>query len=322
MNKTYIYALLKSTWSNIVNREELLQMLNTQDLTSATRSIINKPIGTVLYEVVSKKTFSLNELDYRLTSFNNERIMSIYSKISGKEKKLIDNLNTIFDTINLYYIALFIQNGKRASVIYPIGRLSNIELSNINNFDSLRNIIPIDLVKTLDLILSTNIVDLTNLITIFSNLKPITEDLSVKRVLSFIRDSVLIKTCLLIKQLPATGLSVLTMYLSDFENICNLRDLKTLPQILHSLNPLYAGFSELLNDIFSIKCSFELLDLAIILYSLNISSDLINNLERVVLRTYLLYLSEAMIIRMILSLIDSNMYIDRFRDIVSKWWPL
>lgn len=322
MRDVYLYTLLKNSWISIVSKEELLSMLSAEELHSAIKSVINKPIGTALYDIVSKNIFNLNEVEYKLTSFNNERLINTYNRLGTREKKLIDKLNELFDITNLYFALLLINTGRRVSIIYPIGRLAIVDWRDVNDIDTFRRNIPRELVEVVDSILSLNISDLSNLLSIYTRIKPITSDLLINRVLMFLRDSILVKTCMFVKQIPAKGVSLLTMYSSDFENICSTRDLKILPQILQGINPLYSGFSELIIDLFSIKESYELIDLGIVLYSLFISSDLIDTLERVVIRTYLLYLSEAMIIRMILSLIDSKLYVDRFRDIVTKWWPL
>lgn len=316
----HLYALLKNNWMYIVNREEMITMLNSQDLTSAVKTIVNKPIGALLYDVVSKNIFNMSEVDSKLISFNNERVSRIYSKLSSREKNIVDKLDALFDITNLYFMVISLNSGRKPSLIYPIGKLTLIDLSHVDSVDYLKKALPIHLSKYIDLMLSINVADLSNLLTMYSKFKPVTEDMLVNRVLAFHRDAILIKTCLLLKQLPATGVSLLTMYISDFENICSVRDLRTLPQILHNINPLYSGFSEILSDLFSIKEVFELIDLGAVLYSVYLSSDLINTLERVVVRTYLLFLSETMLIRTILTLVDSKLYIDRFRDVVSKWW--
>lgn len=322
MRNTYTYSLLKSTWMNIVNREELLSMLSTRDLTSAVKTIVNKPVGSVLYDTVSKNIYSFNELDNRLVCFNNERILSIYRKLDYNEKQLINNLNTLFDITNLYFTIVLINSSRKASLIYPAGLLSTIDLSSIDSISSLKNNLPSYLSEIVDILLSSNISDLSNLVTIYTRYRIFNRDHLINKVIGFLHDSLLIKTCLFTKQTPTTGVSLSTMYISDFENICSIREIKTLPQILHGINPIYSGFSELLSELFSIKDSYELIDLAIVLYSTNLSSDLIYTIEHVVIRTYLLFLAEAMVIRIILQLIESKLYIDKFRDIVSKWWNI
>lgn len=321
MRDARLYSTLKGSWTKIVGREEIASMLSAQDLASAVKAIASKPIGASLYEVASRGACSFYELDRRLLSFNSERVERTFRDLEERDRAPVDFLSSLFDVANLYFSLVLISSNRRAAAIYPAGKLSAIDLSSVSSVEELRGALRGALSEVLDRLLLANLSDLSNLLVAYGYLRPrFAPDPLVRRVVGFVRDAMLVRACLSVEQRPSAGVHLMTMSISEFEELCSSRELSALVQALRGISPMYSEFGEILSDLFSVRKSLELFDLGVALHAVNYSSDLISSLEHVSLRTYLLFLAETFLVRMALSLVDSKLLTDRFREVVSRWW--
>jgi len=321
----YNYAKLKTFWVNILSRSNFEEMLRSDNVETAVKSIAHKPIGVALYEVVSKNTYSLRDLDIKLSEFNHNRLKQLRELVDWRERIYLDLFDAFFDTLNLYFIMLNLKYSRPGAVIYPVGRLVDLDLESVKSIDDLEAILPESLQYIYDKLKLVNIENVSNVFMIVDSIidRGLIENPLLVRIYGFLHDILLVKTCFFTVEPPAYTPHLYTLTLNEFSEACSVRELQGLTRVLQGFNPLYNRFSSVLNDLFSnVKVSFEIFDLAVFLHLVNETSDLIYGLNQVALRTYLIFLSEVLLTRTVLSAIDSKMYIDGLKSIVSKWWIL
>lgn len=317
----YEYSVAKNVLTRLLSREDLISILSSRNIETAIKTIADKPIGARLYQIIRSKTYSITDLESEIDRFNLERL-SIFKQTCRKDKVyIIDSIEKLFDSINIAYIVLNLINGGKPSIIYPVGNVAILDLSSISSLEELKNILGKDLGKLLDLVMMDGFRDYNLLFSAINTLKDhLLLPYKVKRIYGFIRDSNLIKTCLLMKQEPVKLPSLLTMSHEDFINLCRSKDLEQLIRMLGEVNPLYKGFSELLSEAHNVSKNLGIVDFAILLYASHISRDLIYSYEEVIARTYILMITEALLLKTVLTNLWFNTNIEYLKNIVNKWW--
>lgn len=317
----YEYAIAKNVLTRLLSREDFLSILSSRNIENAIKTIADKPIGARLYQVIRSKTYSITDLELEIDQFNLERL-SIFKQTCRKDKiYTIDSIEKLFDLINIAYIVLNLINGGKPSIIYPVGNAANIDLSGVSSLEEFKNILGKNLGKLLELVIMDGFRDYNLLFSAINKLRDhLLLPMRMRRVYGFIRDSNLVKTCLLMKEEPVKLPHLLTMSLEDFTNLCRSKDPDQLMRMLREINPLYKGFSELLSEIYNVSKNMGIIDFAILLYASYISEDLIYSYEEVIARAYILMITEALMLKTALTNLWFNTNIEYLKNIVNKWW--
>jgi len=319
------YVRIKSFWTTLLSRDDFERMLSADSLASAVKAIAYKPLGTALYNVIARKAFSFVDLDKAMAELNEQRIAALTNIVNGRARKTLEHFTALFDFVNLYHVVLNLSSGGRASLIYPFGKLSSLDLSSISSLSDLLKKLPEDLFSVALKIRDLGMREPIKLLTVFQMLKPeFTDDDSVKLVYAFLRDSLMLKTCLSAKvDLRDYYVTLYTMAFSDYVKLCSAPELASLPPLLHGIRPYYSLLASILSDIFGkIRASPITVDLGIALFTISLSADLITTVEQVAVRTNLLYLGETMLARTALASIDSGIFVEELKEVVRVWWPL
>jgi len=319
------YVRIKSFWITLLSRDDFERMLSADSLASAVKAIAYKPLGTALYNVIARRVFSFVDLDKAIAEFNEQRITTLAKLIDRRTRETLEQFTALFDIVNLYYIVVNLSSGGKASLIYPFGRLVSLDLSSISSLSDLLGKLPEDLLSITLKIKDLGVREPLKLLTIYQMLKPeFTGDESVKLVYAFLRDLMMLKTCLSAKtDLRDYYVTLYTMAFSDYVKLCSVPELAGLPPLLHSIRPYYGLLASILSDIFKvIRVSPTAVDLGIALFMISLSADLITTVEQVTVRTYLLYLGETVLARTTLASIDSGIFVDGLKEVVRAWWPL
>ncbi|OYT40886.1 MAG: hypothetical protein B6U89_00655 [Desulfurococcales archaeon ex4484_58] len=323
MMSSYEYARLKNYFLKYLSREEFITMLSADSIESAIKSIVEKPLGAKLYEIIHLRTYSLNDLYRIIDHFNNERIEFIMSQVNKKHKRLLEAFNKIFDVINIWSILSCLRRGKKPSLIYPLGKTFLLDLSEIKDYQQLNRILPVDLKVLVDYFNIYGIDDIYSIIKVYDKLRDyIHMDFRVRKVYGFIRDSIFLKLCLSLEQSPSKFPSLIVFTHDEAIEACSVKELSNLPSVIRGFNPIYSVFSDLLSDLFRISPSHELFDLGISLYASNLSSDLIYSDGELVVRIYIIGIAEALITKTILGALYSGLNIDDLKNIIQRWWVL
>ncbi len=320
---SYEYAKLKNYFLQFLTREDFNAMLSADSVESAIKSIVEKPLGARLYESIRLKTYGLNDLYRVIDRFNNERIEYIMRQVSKKDRKVLEAFNRIFDTINLWSILSCLRRGRPPSTIYPLGKTFSLDLSKVKDLEQLNKILPAELRDIIDYFNIYSVEDLYSIIRIYEKLREYKYmDFRVKKLYGFIRDSIFLRMCLSLEQIPS-WLPTLAMF--TYEEVieaCSVKELNNLPNVIHGFNPVYSGFGDLLSDLFRINPSYELFDLGIFLYASNLSNDLLYSDAETVVRIYIVGITEAFITKTVLGALHSGLNIDELKNIVQRWWVL
>jgi len=319
------YERIKSFWTTLLSRDDFERMLSADSLVSAVKAIAYKPLGTALYNAIARKTFSFVDLDKAIADFNEQRIAALANLVDGRTRETLEHFTALFDIVNLYYVVVNLSSGGKASLIYPFGRLSSLDLSNISSLSDLLEKLPGDLLSIALKIRDLGVREPLKLLTIYQILKPeFTSDESVKLVYAFLRDLMMLKTCFSAKiDLRDYYATLYTMAFPDYVKLCSTPELAGLPPLLHGIRPYYSLLASILSDIFrKIRASPVTMDLSIALFTISLSADLITTVEQIAIRTYLLYLGETMLARTALASIDSGIFVDGLKEVVRVWWLL
>jgi len=319
------YGRIKSFWTTLLSRDDFERMLSADSLASAVKAIAYKPLGTALYNVIARKTFSFVDLDKAMAEFNEQRIAILSNLVDSRTRNTLEYFTALFDVVNLYYIVVNLSSGGKASLIYPFGSLLSLDLSSISSLSDLLEKLPGDLVNLALKIRDLSVREPLKLLTIYQMLKPeFTDDEHVKLVYAFLHDLMMLKTCLSAKiDLRDYYVTIYTMAFPDYVKLCSAPELAGLPPLLHSIRPYYSLLASILSDIFKVvRASPATVDLGIALFMISLSADLITTVEQIAVRTYLLYLGETLLARTALASIDSGIFVDELKEVVRAWWPL
>lgn len=320
---SYEYATLKNYFLHFLSREDFNSMITAGNIEDAIKSIVDKPVGNKLYEVIRLKSYSLDDLYKELDRFSYTRIVNIMKNIESRDKRLLEAFNRLFDIINIWSILVSLNKGRKPSPIYPVGIVSFLDLSKIEDQNELLKLLPGYL---LDVIKYFNIYGLNDpysIIKVYEQYRVYPfMDYRVRRIYGFIRDSILIRICLSLKQLPSELPSTIMFTYDELIEACNVKEFSNLPNIISGFNPMYSGFGDLLSDLFKIMPSYELFDLGILLYASNITNDLLYSDTENIVRIYIIGLAEILLTKTVLSTIHSGLYIDEMKNIIQRWWVL
>lgn len=319
----YEYSVAKNVATRLLNRDDFLSILSSKNIESAVKTIAEKPIGTHLYQIIRSGIYSITDIEREIDLFNLERLKNFKQTCKKDKIYVIDSFEKLFDAINLTYMILNMIHGGKPSIIYPAGNIADLDLSSISSLDELKAALGKELAKVYDLVMIDGFHDYNMLFSAMSTLKHhLLLGSKVRRVYGFIRDAHILKTCFVMEQEPSRLPPLITMSRENFINICKSRDLDQLKQSISDINPLYRGFSELLNDVYGISKNLSIIDFAILLYASHISRDLIYTYEEVIARIYVLLVSEALMLKTVLTNIWFNTHIEHLKNLVNKWWPL
>jgi hypothetical protein len=316
----YAYSRIKNYLIKITSKAELLSMLASPSIESAIKNIIEKPIGVRLYNVIRSGNYNLLDLFREIESFNNERIGELKSISGGKGRRVINVFEELFDTINLAYILISLSEGGKPSIIIPAGSLLSIDLSKISSIEDLRETLRGKMPETLNTALYSGVKGYQIIFSMFNALKKYRLlSLKGRRIYGFIHDLYLLKTCMYMSEEPIVS-SILTLTRDQFINGCRLKNIDQLVRFLSETNPIYSNASSLLSDLLKLSSNPVIFDLGIFLYASNLTNDMIYEYLDVVIRVYIIIVTEAFLLRSVLTSLWFRMFIDEFKSIIDKWW--
>lgn len=309
MNEWRLYAAL--------SRRDLESMLTSSSIPEAISKVSYRPLGAKLMNVVEKKFYDLRELFKVMDSFYIEEKLKLLVYAEGA--RIIDDLDNVFDLINAVAVARSLEQGREITPPLPFGKSAllthvakEIRRGVAGEFNAL--------VKEVRARRITHIVELLGLAPRLS--EEYTLDYGLKKIFGFLRDSVLIPICVSSETEPPQVPLLLSLSREDFMNICRVKNLAELPRLFNGLNPTYDKFSEVLVDVYRTQVSFESYFLALFIATQFFAQNLKLKHEHVAARDYLLMSSESVILRWILTCLESGLFIDESRNILSKWWSI
>ncbi len=319
---SYQYSRAKGFLTQIITREEFVSIISSEDIESAIKNIVEKPIGIKLYERIRSGKYGLIDLYKTIDHYNRERTLLLEKSVDKRSREILEYFDRLFDDINLFFLLISVTQDGHPYIIYPTGKLMDVDLSNVKDPNSLKEALPSNLRPIVEKYLAYGISSIAELFNLYGEPKYyMIMNQKVRKVYGFIHDSLLIRNCFYLDEVPQNILFLSSLTRRDFIEICSSKKLIDAAQVMRGVNPMYNGFSSLLSDLFNISSSIEIFDLGVVLYSTYISSDLILG-RNFYIKIYLLYLAEAFLLKSILSSIVSELYVEEYKNIVNRWWIL
>lgn len=314
---------LRNYFLHILSKSDFNSMLTSDTIESAIKTIVEKPIGMQLYEVVRGERFSLGELYKVVDKYNADRVNLLKRSLDGEYRLLIESFEKLFDVINLWSILFNLVRGRKPAIIYPFGRIYSSKYIDVKSVDELYGVIPDDLIEIAKHYIMYGVENLESIVRVLDKIRDqAITGFRVRKVYGFIRDSLLLRFCMALEHKRDLNPSTIVLTSEEYSEACNAGSLKDLASIIRGFNPLYSGFSELLEDLFRIMTSYELFDLGILLYAISLTTDLISSDQELLIRIYLMYGGETLLVKVVLGSIHSELFKDELKSIIQRWWPI
>ncbi|MET1159934.1 MAG: V-type ATPase subunit [Thermoprotei archaeon] len=320
----YTYTYFERYLKHLLTREDFNTMLSADSIETAIKNIVEKPLGTILYDIIRRETYELSELYNALEKYNYARLSEIKRSLKEEDRRVLNAFDKLFDTLNLWNIVSCINNNRKPSIIYPLGETYGLDLSGINSVEKLVKILPVELTDIIDYLREYGVEKLSSIIRVYSKFDDYKYmGVRTRRIYGLIRDGLLIRMCLAIEgREELDNISkLLTLSREEFIEICNSK-LENLPSIFHGMSPLYSEMGNVLSSLFKMGVSPEIFDLGLFLYASSITNDLLSSNEEVATRIYVLSIGETLLARTVLATLHLGMFTDVLRDTILKWWPL
>jgi len=319
---SYKYTKIVNSINTILGKSDFENLLSSKDVESGVKNIVDKPIGLAIYDIIRRGSYGLDDVFHTVNIFNKNRLGQLYMDSGSKGRRAIKLFNNLFNMVNLISIYINLLNNKPVSIPYPYGDLVGVDFGEVKEISELLDKLPSDLKNVFKKLSSLEARDYSILFNLYLDRSYLNLDYRVRRIYGFIRDLFLLKTCLYLDKVPENIISVASLTLEDFVELCSLKSLDKVSQRMRGLNPFYDGFVEVLNDVYRMGVSLENLDLSIYLYVSHVSNDLLIGEDSIVTRLYVLYLAETMLLKHSLASLESRIHVDELKSVINKWWVI
>lgn len=318
MTKIEKYLRIAST--TFLSRNDLEQMLSSRTIEEAVDRVAHRPLGSILKREFEGRKLSLEEIFKVIFKYYLDRRRSLYQN-TGSLNKILEVFDEVFDAVNIVSYVVVERAKGRCIAPLPFGKFVSIVYEKGSDVDKL---LKEEFEEKYKLIRSKSIGGYTDLINIINTKMPpeFGLDYELRKTYGFLRDSVLLRTCIVMGEEPAKIPLLYSLMRDQFYSICRVKDLKELPHVTKGLNPLYDVFSEALHDVFNLHVGLETFDLAVFLTIHYLTQCLNQNLKQMVAKTYLQLVTESVMLRLVLSCLEANLYLDEVKSLVNKWWVI
>ncbi len=313
---------LKSMTLSFLSKRDFEQLLSSKDLKTGVKNIAEKPAGILLYDSIVNKDLSIVEIFRKINEYAYTRLKKL-QKVDKTCRKVVEQFNLLFDTINLTVGIKTILSGGEFKLIYPAGELLGEKLEGIREIDVLKEKIPKRLKWILNYASQGKIDNPYIIAEIIGRIRaPSYFTVKTKIAYSYFRDSFILRLCTISGRSPGTIAELGIFTRDELESACTSKSLRELSDNLLSMNVLATRLGEALKDAIKLSEILEALDLATILAGLNYSLALTGDATEYTARNYILILGEAYLLRLAVAFMYSKYKINELREIITKWWPL
>lgn len=300
----------------LLDKEDYLSILRSVDIKSGLSKIINKKIGEYLYGYVEdKKEIEIDEL-IRTIEIYYIRQLDALTSYFNKYTKIIEHL---IDAYNIFSYLSCIIYGEKPCIFYFGSGLYSLWI--MNGTEALNKALESkkECHHLFSIMREKKRLDYS---TFLFCLKPLWEAINVyssfpaRKVLGLLYDFLILRLALIYE---ISEQEIITSYLRKEMISAVLRGLREeRHDLFHILDEFLEGFSSLYFEISKIAGKIPALDISFLIYLTHLSSDLIEDLDEINLRKYLMILRECFLLKLVLLVMHSGTNIDELYNILSR----
>ena len=316
----YSIAYMKTAITSFLTKKDFENILSAKTLDQAIKTIIDKPIGSYVYEKIYGKTISIDVISNYVSKYEYEKLNNLYRNMSKKSRKVFDTYKLFFDIYNTLIVASSILTSGKGKPLYIWSSLTAAE--EIGDLETLYEIVPRTLKFQVKEIMNTNKVSYSELL----KLLPSRKDLSYMThnsltIYGLFNDLYLLRECITRKE-PIEPVSLFIFSRDEYKYLCDQKTIESLINYFRTSNKVLQDVGEALNFLMRFNKATTNLDIVPFIVGIKYSSSLINTETDLATKLLLLSLSEAYVLRTILVYIDTGMYKEIVDELVYRWWPL
>jgi len=316
----YSIAYMKTAITSFLTKKDFENILSAKTLDQAIKTIIDKPIGSYVYEKIYGKTISIDVISNYVSKYEYEKLNNLYRNMSKKSRKVFDTYKLFFDIYNTLIVASSILTSGKGKPLYIWSNLTATE--EIGDLETLYEIVPRTLKFQVKEIMNTNKVSYSELL----KLLPSRKDLSYMThnsltIYGLFNDLYLLRECITRKE-PIEPVSLFIFSRDEYKYLCDQKTIESLINYFRTSNKVLQDVGEALNFLMRFNKATTNLDIVPFIVGIKYSSSLINTETDLATKLLLLSLSEAYVLRTILVYIDTGMYKEIVDELVYRWWPL
>jgi len=311
---------MKTAITSFLTKKDFENILSAKTLDQAIKTIIDKPIGSYVYEKIYGKTISIDVISNYVSKYEYEKLNNLYRNMSKKSRKVFDTYKLFFDIYNTLIVASSILTSGKGKPLYIWSSLTAAE--EIGDLETLYEIVPRTLKFQVKEIMNTNKVSYSELL----KLLPSRKDLSYMThnsltIYGLFNDLYLLRECITRKE-PIEPVSLFIFSRDEYKYLCDQKTIESLINYFRTSNKVLQDVGEALNFLMRFNKATTNLDIVPFIVGIKYSSSLINTETDLATKLLLLSLSEAYVLRTILVYIDTGMYKEIVDELVYRWWPL
>ena len=316
----YSTAYMKTAITSFLTKKDFENILSAKTLDQAIKTIIDKPMGSYVYEKIYGKTISIDIISNYVSKYEYEKLNNIYRYTGKKSRKVFDAYKLFFDIYNTIIVASSILTSGKGKPLYIWSSLTTTE--EIGDLETLYEIVPRTLKFQIKEIMNTNKVSYSELLKLLPNRK----DLSYMThnsliVYGLFNDLYLLRECITRKE-PIEPVSLFIFSRDEYKYLCDQKTIEGLINYFRTSNKILQDVGETLNFLMRFNKSTSNLDIVPLIVGIRYSSSLINAETDLATKLLLLSLGEAYVLRTILVYIDTGIYKEIVDELVYRWWPL
>ncbi len=316
----YSTAYMKTAITSFLTKRDFENILSVKTLDQAIKTIIDKPIGSYVYEKIYGKTISIDVISNYVSKYEYEKLSHMYRYMGKKSRKVFDTYKLFFDIYNTIIVASSILTSGKGKPLYIWSSLTTTE--EISDLETLYEIVPRTLKFQIKEIINTNKVSYSELLKLLPNRK----DLSYMThnsltIYGLFNDLYLLRECITRKE-PIEPVSLFIFSRDEYKYLCDQKTIEGLINYFRTSNKILQDVGEALNFLMRFNKATSNLDIVPLIVGIRYSSSLINAETDLATKLLLLSLGEAYVLRTILVYIDTGMYKEIVDELVYRWWPL
>ncbi len=316
---TLAYSVIES----LLTREDYKALASAKNIAAWVTGLSGRRIAYYLYPVVSRREFTIRDIDHAVNKYVSENYMAMRDKLFASDQEIMDSFMSLYDYLNTMIAARLIERGAAPTTIYPFGyiALSGIDLSTASTLEEL-----------IDLIAGSDASEIASLMRKYGDLQRFSQVM----ITEFSRKYRSIRRKLGLRErrvLDAfADLSMLVnAYISGVQETAPLTNRvswgileEARSQSLEAAlaNTYYAEYAAIVRDVKKVNSTMTAYHQALALYTARLASEqlLVPTMLEPVLRASISLIAEALYARFMIELVASGLDPASLLEIIDKWW--